>query len=98
MGARGGSSLGPRQSILFVIVLNLFAGLCLEKVPPQAESKFGRKEWLEQIKRCYELASDLGILYLQQQDKLHVSNSIITSSAGILMLQTHLFKCISSRF
>lgn len=55
-------------------------GLCLEKIPPQSTSKYARGEWVEQIKHCYETASDLGLLYLQQQDKQHNMNVVVSTT------------------
>lgn len=66
-----------------------FAGLSLEKIPPQSTSKYAQVEWIEQIKHCYETASDLGLLYLQQQDKQHSMNAIVSTTTGInLHIQT----------
>ena len=55
-------------------------GLCLEKISPQSPSKLAVISWIDQIKQCYETASDLGLLYLQQQDKLHTMS--VTSTLG----------------
>lgn len=45
-------------------------GLCLEKSPPKSKSKYKIAEWQEQIIKCYEIAGDLTLVYLQEQDKL----------------------------
>lgn len=45
-------------------------GMCLEKVPPSSSSKYKQAEWDEQRVKCFELAGDLTLLYLQEQDKL----------------------------
>ncbi|XP_026669327.1 tetratricopeptide repeat protein 7B isoform X3 [Ceratina calcarata] len=45
-------------------------GLCLEKLPPKSKSKYKIAEWQEQIIKCYEIAGDLTLVYLQEQDKL----------------------------
>nr|CAD7406233.1 unnamed protein product [Timema cristinae] len=44
-------------------------GMCLEKVPPSSSSKYKQAEWEEQRVQCFELAGDLTLLYLQEQDK-----------------------------
>jgi hypothetical protein len=44
--------------------------MCLEKVRPSSSSKFKQAEWDEQRVKCFELAGDLTLLYLQEQDKL----------------------------
>lgn len=57
-------------------------GLCLEKITPQSSSKYALAEWIEQIKHCYETASDLGLLYLQQQSNKQHSLNVLTSTVG----------------
>ncbi|XP_064098275.1 tetratricopeptide repeat protein 7B-like isoform X5 [Macrobrachium nipponense] len=52
------SALQPRNS------------LCSEKVPLPNNSKYQRAEKVEKMIRCFELAGDLTLLYLQEQDKL----------------------------
>ncbi|GFG28700.1 hypothetical protein Cfor_05984 [Coptotermes formosanus] len=44
--------------------------MCLEKVRPSSSSKYKQAEWDEQRVKCFELAGDLTLLYLQEQDKL----------------------------
>jgi hypothetical protein len=44
--------------------------MCLEKVRPSSSSKFKQAEWDEQRVKCFELAGDITLLYLQEQDKL----------------------------
>ncbi|XP_071524615.1 tetratricopeptide repeat protein 7B isoform X2 [Panulirus ornatus] len=44
--------------------------LCSEKVPLSNNSKYQRAEKAEKMIRCFELAGDLTLLYLQEQDKL----------------------------
>jgi len=44
--------------------------MCLEKVRPSSSSKYKHAEWDEQRVKCFELAGDLTLLYLQEQDKL----------------------------
>lgn len=45
-------------------------GLCLERLPPSSRSKYKIAEWRNQIIKCYEIAGDLTLVYLQEQDKL----------------------------
>lgn len=51
-------------------------------MPPQSTSKYAQTEWIEQIKHCYETASDLGLLYLQQQDKQRSMNALVSTTTG----------------
>jgi hypothetical protein len=44
--------------------------MCLERVRPSSSSKFKLAEWDEQRVKCFEVAGDLTLLYLQEQDKL----------------------------
>ncbi|XP_050738425.1 tetratricopeptide repeat protein 7B-like isoform X1 [Eriocheir sinensis] len=52
------SALQPRNS------------LCSERIPLPNNSKYQRAEKNEKMIRCFELAGDLTLLYLQEQDKL----------------------------
>ncbi|KAG8276597.1 Tetratricopeptide repeat protein 7B [Homalodisca vitripennis] len=60
----------PSRSLRIVAESYAIKGLCLEKVPPSSTSKYKQVEWEEQMGRCYELAGDLTLLYLQEQDKM----------------------------
>ncbi|XP_046387434.1 tetratricopeptide repeat protein 7B [Ischnura elegans] len=60
----------PSRSLRIVAESFAIKGLCLEKVPPPSTSKFRMVEWEEQMVRCFELAGDLTLLYLQEQDKV----------------------------
>lgn len=70
------------------------AGLCLEKVPPSSSSKYKQVEWEEQMAKCFELAGDLTLLYLQEQDKMQQqivsTGTINTASTGTVLLATFL--------
>lgn len=70
------------------------AGMCLEKISPISGSKYGHVEWLEQIKHCYEVAGDLGFLYLQHQDKQHTSNIFISSSTTGKLIVKYIIKVV----
>jgi hypothetical protein len=54
----------------------------LERISPQASSQLAVIGWIDQIQQCYEIASDLGLLYLQQQDKQHTMNAITSTLGG----------------
>lgn len=51
--------------------LFLFSGLCLEKTPPSSRSKYKISEWQDQMINCFEVAGDLTLLYLQEQDRIN---------------------------
>nr|CAD7442906.1 unnamed protein product [Timema bartmani] len=55
-------------------------GMCLEKVPPSSSSKYKQAEWEEQRVQCFELAGDLTLLYLQEQDKIQQTTYTNTGS------------------
>ena len=63
--------------------MNFSEGLCVEKISPQSPSKLAVIGWIDQIQQCYETASELGLLYLQQQDKQHTMNAITSTLGGI---------------
>ncbi|CAG2056516.1 unnamed protein product [Timema podura] len=54
--------------------------MCLEKVPPSSSSKYKQAEWEEQRVQCFELAGDLTLLYLQEQDKIQQTTYTNTGS------------------
>jgi hypothetical protein len=56
--------------------------MCLEKVPPSSSSKYKQAEWDEQRVKCFELAGDLTLLYLQEQDKLQQQQQTINTNTG----------------
>lgn len=66
----------PSRSMRIVAESYAIKGLCLEKQPPSSKSKFKIAEWQEKLIKCYEIASDLTLVYLQDQDKqnLHQQN------------------------
>ncbi|KAK9502249.1 hypothetical protein O3M35_011053 [Rhynocoris fuscipes] len=64
----------PSRSLKIVAESYAVKGLCLEKVPPSSTSKYKHVEWEEQMIKSFELAGDLTLLYLQEQDKLQQQN------------------------
>ncbi|XP_017880228.1 tetratricopeptide repeat protein 7B isoform X2 [Ceratina calcarata] len=60
----------PCRSLRIIAESYAIKGLCLEKLPPKSKSKYKIAEWQEQIIKCYEIAGDLTLVYLQEQDKL----------------------------
>ena len=54
----------------------------MEKVPPSSTSKYKQVEWEEQMVRCFELAGDLTLLYLQEQDKLQQQGNTTGTGTG----------------
>uniref|UniRef100_A0A0K8TA39 Tetratricopeptide repeat protein 7 N-terminal domain-containing protein n=2 Tax=Lygus hesperus TaxID=30085 RepID=A0A0K8TA39_LYGHE len=72
----------PSRSLKIVAESYAVKGLSLEKVPPSSTSKYKHVEWEEQMVRSFELAGDLTLLYLQEQDKLQQQNNINTGTTG----------------
>lgn len=68
-----------------MIVCKCWAGLCMEKQLPTLKSKYKVAEWHEQIIKCFEIAGDLTLVYLQEQDKLAMQpqngTSVVNSSS-----------------
>uniref|UniRef100_T1IQL9 Tetratricopeptide repeat protein 7 N-terminal domain-containing protein n=1 Tax=Strigamia maritima TaxID=126957 RepID=T1IQL9_STRMM len=62
-------------------------GLCMEKIPPASTSKYKLAEREEQIVRCFETATDMALLYLQEHDKqqgqtLTTTTTVIATVSG----------------
>ncbi|XP_068086274.1 tetratricopeptide repeat protein 7B isoform X4 [Anabrus simplex] len=72
----------PSRSLRIVAESYAIKGLCLEKVPPSSSSKYKQAEWEEQRIQCFELAGDLTLLYLQEQDKLQQQTATNTSTGS----------------
>ncbi|XP_021924008.1 tetratricopeptide repeat protein 7B isoform X2 [Zootermopsis nevadensis] len=70
----------PSRSLRIVAESYAIKGMCLEKVPPSSSSKYKQAEWDEQRVKCFELAGDLTLLYLQEQDKLQQQQQQITNT------------------
>ena len=72
----------PSRSLRIVAESYAIKGLCLEKQPPSTRSKYKIAEWQEKLIKCYEIASDLTLVYLQEQDKqiLHHQNGTYTGT------------------
>lgn len=75
------------------IVAESFAikALCLEKVDHPGLSRFKLAERESEMMRCFELGSDLSLLYLQEVDKLNNLNQGTIS--GNVVPHTHLLMC-----
>lgn len=59
----------------------------MEKQLPNLKSKYKLAEWHEQVIKCFEIAGDLTLVYLQEQDKLAMqpqngTSTINSSSIG----------------
>ncbi|XP_033338509.1 tetratricopeptide repeat domain 7 isoform X2 [Megalopta genalis] len=74
----------PCRSLRIIAESYAIKGLCLERLPPNSKSKYKITEWQEQIIKCYEIAGDLTLVYLQEQDKFAMQhqngNSTINSN------------------
>lgn len=70
----------PCRSLRIIAESYAIKGLCLEKQPPSLKSKFKVAEWQEQMIKCFEIAGDLTVLYLQEQDKIAFQQQISTTS------------------
>nr|XP_034182983.1 tetratricopeptide repeat protein 7B isoform X2 [Osmia lignaria] len=72
----------PCRSLRIIAESYAIKGLCLEKLPPYSKSKYKIAEWQEQIIKCYEIAGDLTLVYLQEQDKLAMQHQNGTSTVN----------------
>lgn len=73
----------PSRGLKIVAESYAIKGLCLEKIPPTTSSKYKQVEREEQTTKCFELAADLTLLYLQELDKLQqAANASTVTSTG----------------
>ncbi|XP_076296118.1 LOW QUALITY PROTEIN: tetratricopeptide repeat domain 7 [Lasioglossum baleicum] len=70
----------PCRSLRIIAESYAIKGLCLERLPPNSKSKYKIAEWQEQIIKCYEIAGDLTLVYLQEQDKFAMQHQNGTST------------------
>lgn len=78
----------PTRSLRIVAESYAIKGLCLEKAPLPHNSKFQITEKDEKMIKCFELAGDLTLLYLQEQDKLLHSTTSMHSLPSITASNT----------
>lgn len=71
----------PLRSMRIVAESYAIKGLCLQKNDP-AVSKFKKAERLEEVTKCFELSSDLSILYMQKLEKDLNFSAPNTSTTG----------------
>lgn len=69
----------PLRSLKVVAESFAIKGLCLQK-DAKAPTKFKKAEREEEMQKCYDVASDLGLLYMQELDKQQTSNYTNTGS------------------
>jgi hypothetical protein len=79
------TQLGSRN---LCIVAESFAikGLCLEKLPPISKSKYKIAEMQSQMIKCFEVAANIALVYLQEQDKIfmqHQNGTLIIKGINI---------------
>ena len=60
----------PSRSLRIVAESFAIKGLCLEKTPPASKSKYKIAEWQNQVIKCFQIAADIALVFLQEQDKL----------------------------
>ncbi|KAK7066570.1 Tetratricopeptide repeat protein 7B [Halocaridina rubra] len=65
----------PTRSLRIIAESYAIKGLCSEKIPLPNNSKYQRADKADKMIRCFELAGDLTLLYLQEQDKLRSTPS-----------------------
>lgn len=71
----------PLRSMRIVAESYAIKGLCLQKNDP-AVSKFKKAERVEEVTKCFELASDLSILYMQKLEKDLSFTTAYSSTTG----------------
>ncbi|CAG0879431.1 unnamed protein product [Darwinula stevensoni] len=69
----------PLRSLRMIAEAYSIKGRCLEKLPPPSTSKFRQAERLEQVLACYEKASNLALVYVQEVEKSFLASSSATA-------------------
>lgn len=72
-----------RRSLKIVAESYAVKGLCLQK-DTTATSKYKKAEKEEEMSKCFELASDLALLYMQVLEKDQSSSTSVTGITSIL--------------
>lgn len=88
------ANLNFRRSLRIVAESYAIKGLCLQK-EGMASSKFKKAEREEELIKCFDLASDLSLLYMQKLEKELSSN---TPNIGNTVRKTcsHITKLVKS--
>lgn len=63
------------QFIVENFFMILILGACLESKGPSTTSKFKVAEQEKQVLKCYDMAGDLALLYIQEREKMAQNNS-----------------------
>lgn len=74
----------PSRSLRILAESFAIKGLCLEKLPPTSKSKYKIAEWHSQMIKCFEVAADITLVYLQEQDKIAIQqqNGTLTTNSN----------------
>ncbi|XP_060524165.1 tetratricopeptide repeat protein 7B [Cylas formicarius] len=72
----------PLRSLKIVAESYAIKGLCLQKEGVTAASKFKTTEREEELARCFDLASDLALLYMQKSERELNFNTQSAGNAG----------------
>lgn len=90
----------PSRSLRIVAESFAIKGLCLEKLPPTSKSKYKISEWHTQMIKCFEVAADITLVYLQEQDKIAMQqqNGTLTINSNNIGIMHFLESYIILRF
>lgn len=79
-----------RRSLKIVAESYAVKGLCLQK-EPAATSKYKKAEREEEMSKCFDLASDLGLLYMQKLDREQINATSVTGNNATKTRDNHTF-------
>uniref|UniRef100_A0A1B0F9M9 Tetratricopeptide repeat protein 7 N-terminal domain-containing protein n=2 Tax=Glossina TaxID=44049 RepID=A0A1B0F9M9_GLOMM len=71
-------------------------GLCLENQTAKPSSKFKKAEKESEMITCFERSTDLGLLYLQEQDVAHYSATTNNTGGSTLTINTNVQQSFSN--
>ncbi|XP_043491990.1 tetratricopeptide repeat protein 7B [Polistes fuscatus] len=90
----------PSRSLRIIAESYAIKGLCLERLPPNSKSKFRIAEWQEEMIKCFIIAGDLTLVYLQEQDKIALqqqNGSVTVNSNNIGLYTTQSSVCVTKQ-
>ncbi|KAF7408227.1 hypothetical protein HZH68_003074 [Vespula germanica] len=90
----------PSRSLKIIAESYAIKGLCLERLPPNSKSKFKIAEWQVEMIKCFVIAGDLTLVYLQEQDKIAMqqqNGSVTVNSNNIGLYTTQTSVCTTKQ-
>ncbi|XP_015180157.1 PREDICTED: tetratricopeptide repeat protein 7B isoform X1 [Polistes dominula] len=90
----------PSRSLRIIAESYAIKGLSLERLPPNSKTKFRIAEWQEEMVKCFIIAGDLTLVYLQELDKIALqqqNGSVTVNSNNIGVYTTQSSVCVTKQ-